>query len=89
MKFLLTVRPGADLDELGRDVAAEGGTLTDEPPVPVEPADGGAARSAAEELVVYAEGPAHLVEHLKGLSSVLQVYPHSDQEPYGSGLEPS
>jgi hypothetical protein len=70
MKWLLTTPTGVDLERLREDLAAAGGTLEDQDPVPLEPG----------EQVVHADGPDDLPERLRESGTLLAVYPSSEME---------
>lgn len=77
MRWLLTVPEDVDLGVVEREVTAAGGSLTDDPPQPLE-----GARGMSSERVVYAAGPADLTDRLRDSTTVLAAYPDSAQELY-------
>jgi len=72
-RWLITTPAEGDLDELRRAVAAQGGTVADDPPIPL--GDG--------EQVVEADGPDDLPVRLRGHPAVKKVSPDSPKHPYG------
>lgn len=67
-KWLVTTSSEQDLDALRRDVAAEGGSVIDSPPVPLDP----------EEQVLEVDGPDDLPSKLERYPSVRKVSPNSE-----------
>ncbi|MFV0459114.1 MAG: hypothetical protein ACK5MT_10170 [Actinomycetales bacterium] len=78
MRWLITVPLGTDLDVLAAAVqSARGSIRRDADPIPL----------GEGEVVVFAEGPVDLPEHIEsGDLPVLEVSPESDPEPYQPGL---
>jgi hypothetical protein len=73
MRWLITVRSGANLQSLGDAVAYAHGSLREIDPVPM----------GEDEVVVFAEGPSDLPQRLGDTGAdVLQVSPDSEPEPY-------
>lgn len=70
---MITTSQDGDLDQLRKNVADQGGTVADEPPVPLD----------RGEQVVEAEGPDDLPERLRGHREVRKVSPNSDIDLYG------
>lgn len=73
-RWLITTPQDGDLDELRKNVAEQGGTVADEPPIPLD----------RGEQVVEAEGPEDLPERLRGHRDVCKVSPDSDIDLYES-----
>jgi hypothetical protein len=72
-RWLITTAKGADLQELGAAIAAQGGSVGDDPPIPL---DGG-------EQVIEAEGPDDLPARVGEHPAVVRVHPDSPKHPYG------
>jgi hypothetical protein len=72
-RWLITTAKDSDVQELRRAIAAQGGTVGDDPPTPL----------GSGEQVVEAEGPEDLPSRLRGHSAVLKVSPDSPKHPYG------
>jgi hypothetical protein len=72
VRWLVTVRVGADLDALRRELAAAGGAVEDDEPVPL----------SGDELAVPASGPPDLPQRLRDSATAVAVYPDSDMELY-------
>ena len=66
--WLITTSWRQDLTALRHDVAAEGGRLSESPPVPLEPG----------EQVLEAVGPDDLPSKLESYASVRKVSPNSE-----------
>ncbi len=73
-RWLITTSQDGDLDQLRKDVADYGGTVADEPAIPLD----------RGEQVVEAEGPDDLPERLHGQRDVRKVSPDSDIDLYES-----
>ncbi len=71
-RWLITTAFDEDLSELRRSVEAEGGAVSDEPPIPLD----------RGEQVVEAEGPDDLPEKLRSHPAVRKVSPDSEIELY-------
>jgi hypothetical protein len=77
VRWLVTTPAGTDLAKLREELSAAGAKLEDEPEVPLE---GG-------ETVVPVEGPHDLPERLRDSATALEVFPDSEQELFGSGMD--
>ncbi|MGH3366534.1 MAG: hypothetical protein ACRDOY_04970 [Nocardioidaceae bacterium] len=71
--WLIRTSKQADLGALRAEIAAHGGTVYEESPIPLGDA----------EQVVEAEGPDDLPERLGPNPSVLDVSPDTPKHPYG------
>jgi hypothetical protein len=71
-RWLITTSRAGDLEELRRAIAAHGGTVGDEPTVPL----------GTDEQVVEAEGPDDLPDRLGEHPAVLKISPDSPKHPY-------
>jgi hypothetical protein len=76
MKWLLTIRAGADLEQVRRELARDGITVDVDSCIPL----------GEDEQVVEAEGPAELPAGLERADlGVLKVSPSSELELYDTG----
>jgi hypothetical protein len=80
--FVITLA-GADLAKLREELSAAGARVENEPEVPVDAPLAG----DAPEAVVAVEGPHDLTERPRDSVTVLEVFPHSEQELFGSGMD--
>lgn len=71
--WLITTSKEADLGALREEIAAQGGTVDEESPIPLGDA----------EQVVEAEGPDDLPGRLGPNPAVLDVSPDTPKHPYG------
>jgi hypothetical protein len=72
-RWLITTPVATDLDEVRREIVAQGGTVADDPPIPLD----------AGEQVVEAEGPDDLAARLRGHPAITSVSPDTPKHPYG------
>jgi hypothetical protein len=73
VRWLLTVPVGVDTDRLAAVVTSAGGSLRDDPPIPLDD----------DELVIFADGPRDLPSRLAEHDvPVHKVSPDSDFELY-------
>jgi hypothetical protein len=72
-RWLITVSSDRDLEDLRTAVAAVGGTMADDPPIPL----------GAGEQVVEADGPDDLRDRLSAHPGVMKVSPDTPKHPFG------
>jgi hypothetical protein len=84
VRWLVTTPAGTDLEQLREQLSAAGARVEDEPGVPVDAPLGG---GDAPETVVAVEGPRDLPDRLRDSPTALEVFPDSEQELFGSGMD--
>jgi hypothetical protein len=71
-RWLITIALSCDLDELRGEIAAHGGTVGDDAPIPL----------GVDEQVVEADGPDDLPDLLREHPAVTKVSPDTPKHPY-------
>jgi hypothetical protein len=73
MRWLITTPKESDLEDLRHAIAAHGGAVGDDPPIPL----------GADEQVVEVDGPDDLPARLGDHPAVLKISPDTPKHPYG------